>query len=55
MKPIDILEQKKADLTRLKMELEKVQDLIEEMRTAHPGRMEKLKVCSINGFQELLY
>jgi hypothetical protein len=43
---MNILEQKRSDLKRLKDELEKVQENISRMKAAHPDRMEKLKVCS---------
>ncbi|KAL0090854.1 Homeodomain-like DNA binding domain-containing transcription factor [Phycomyces blakesleeanus] len=41
--PMLLLESKKAEMQRLNDELEKVQQKIQKMREAHPGRMEKLK------------
>lgn len=47
-KPSRILEQKRIDLKRLKVELMAVKENIAKMRCAHPDRMEKLKVWSNN-------
>ncbi|KAI9319046.1 hypothetical protein BX666DRAFT_2091709 [Dichotomocladium elegans] len=42
--PLLLLESKKEDLRRLKIELEKVQAKIQKMRNVQPARMQQLKV-----------
>ncbi|GAA5798235.1 hypothetical protein HPULCUR_003635 [Helicostylum pulchrum] len=43
MMPVVTLELKKEDLKRLKLELEKVQECIVKIKSAHPTRIDKLK------------